>query len=79
MQPPTGWFGKAIKVNIGDWIGSRGDKKQGISWPVVYHGVCANQEFVVPKVVKGASMKDAGLRVGPNKKWGEGIYCSPFF
>ena len=55
-QPPSGWFGKALRVDdpSADWIGSRDNGKEDVSWPIAYHGIRSNPEFVVPKVIKAA-------------------------
>ena len=73
IQPPTGWFGKALQVGSPNqpWLGT-GDK----AWPIVYHGIYSNMEFALPKIIKG------GLRPGPNNAYTNGvpaIYCTPDF
>lgn len=71
-QPPKGWTGKALNVGPSDqtWLGTGKD-----AWPIAYHGIGGELEFVIPKVVK------AGLRPGWNNAFTNypAIYCSPDF
>ena len=80
-QPPGGWFGKALTIDDpnADWIGSRDNGKQDVSWPIAYHGVRTAIDYVIPKIIKTAEKMPSGFRIGPNNAYGEGIYCSPDF
>ena len=71
---PYGWNRIAVRVlgryENDDWLGPNGIRTSQASgeWPVSYHGTDMSSAKMIVK---------EGYKVGPRKKFGEGIYTSP--
>ena len=74
---PYSWYRYALKVvnkyESNDWLGPNGIRTHTVQgeWPVAYHGTRQSSHNCVQKIVA------EGLKPGPRRMYGTGIYTSP--